>query len=353
MSNYEDGDRVEMTESTPAQVDKQKMSQGLNKTNLRKYICPKATDTELYMFAVFCHQHQLNPYLRQAHLIKPGDRANAYFVVAKDEILKRAKQDPKWKGFKAGIIAENKESGDIRYGEGAFFNKEKEVLMGGWAEVFIEGEHPVRSEVNFAEYVKEYWKDGKLVDSIWQQKPGTMIRKVALSSALRESFPNYLADLYDASEMGVDEEQLPKGEIKAPPDNGGEPEKASSEPKPEPEEVTSEPESQPEEAAPKETEIIGAGIVMKLSTSPGVKAARIAAESKHIYITVKKETGASTEEEVRELIGNMVNLENLESLKDALATDAQRQEIHNQYFAIYGIRLLNIDPEGKGTPEGE
>ena len=45
-------------------------------------------------------------------------------------------------------------------------------------------------------------------NSMWSGKPATMIRKVALSQALREAFPDSYSGLYTAEETQIDEEKL-------------------------------------------------------------------------------------------------------------------------------------------------
>ena len=62
--------------------------------------------------------------------------------------------------------------------------------------------HPIEATVSLDEYIG-LTKDGK-VNAQWSRKPGTMIRKVALTQALREAFPEDLGGMYEASEVGVD-----------------------------------------------------------------------------------------------------------------------------------------------------
>ena len=54
--------------------------------------------------------------------------------------------------------------------------------------------------VQFDEYVQ--MKNGEPTSN-WKAKPGTMIRKVALTQALREAFPEDLGSMYAPEEMGV------------------------------------------------------------------------------------------------------------------------------------------------------
>jgi hypothetical protein len=75
-----------------------------------------------------------------------------------------------------------------------------EALLGGWARVFIKGiKEPFYSAVSFNEYVGRD-KDGN-INKQWNSKPCTMIRKVALSQALREAFPDQNSGLYSPEEI--------------------------------------------------------------------------------------------------------------------------------------------------------
>ena len=82
--------------------------------------------------------------------------------------------------------------------------KKEEKLVGGWAEIYVDGfEKPVRVAVSFEEYAGRK-KDGSL-NSQWASKPATMIRKVAKVQALREAFPEDFEGMYTAEESGVSE----------------------------------------------------------------------------------------------------------------------------------------------------
>lgn len=149
------------------------------------------TDQEVVMFLSLCKFQHLNPFLREAYLIKYGS-SPATVVVGKDVLLKRAMRSEKFEGLQAGVIVVGAD-GEITEREGTFALKGEE-LVGGWAKVFIKGyTNPVYSSVSMQEY-----STGK---SNWLTKPATMIRKVALAQALREAFPEEMSALYDASEM--------------------------------------------------------------------------------------------------------------------------------------------------------
>lgn len=154
----------------------------------------KVTDQELEMFLRLCQYQQLNPFLKEAYLIKFGNDAN--IIVGKDVFTKRAKNNPAFKGFKAGIIIENGK-GDIEFRSGTFYSKSKEKLLGGFCNVYIDGwDMPLEHTVAFEEFNKG--------TATWKNMPAVMIRKVALVQALREAFPEDFQGMYDTSEMGTD-----------------------------------------------------------------------------------------------------------------------------------------------------
>ena len=149
------------------------------------------TDQEVVMFLSLCKFQHLNPFLREAYLIKYGT-SPATVVVGKDVLLKRAMRSDKYEGSQAGVIVLAAD-GELVEREGTFVLP-TENLVGGWAKVYLNNyKNPVYASVSMAEY-----STGK---SNWATKPATMIRKVALAQALREAFPEEMSQLYDQAEM--------------------------------------------------------------------------------------------------------------------------------------------------------
>ena len=153
------------------------------------------TNQEVVMFLNLCKAQRLNPFLREAYLIKFGS-SPATIVTGKEVFTKRARRNKDFAGYEAGIIVQG-ESGELEYRSGTL-HLENEHIVGGWAKVHIRGyECPVESSVSFDEYCLK--KDGHPASN-WASKPGTMIRKVALVQALREAFPEDLQGMYSAEE---------------------------------------------------------------------------------------------------------------------------------------------------------
>ena len=162
------------------------------------------TDSEVLMFIELCKAQHLNPFIREAYLIKFGN-SPANIVVGKDVFVKRAYRNPNFKGMKAGIVILTKD-GNMQYREGSL-KAPGEALIGGWCEVYVKDmEYPIRSEVSMEEYSKG--------QSTWKQMPAVMIRKCAMVTALREAFPEDLQGMYDAAEMQNVPDTLPEKEVK-------------------------------------------------------------------------------------------------------------------------------------------
>lgn len=159
----------------------------------------KITMQEFKLFTELCKCRKLNPFLREAYLIKYKNGQPASLVVGKDAILKRGVLNPNYNGMKSGIIIQ-KEDGTIEERKGLFYLPGKETIVGGWAEVYRKDwEHSTYCSVSFEE-VAQRKSDGSL-NSNWSTKKATMVEKVAKVRALRETFVEDLAGMYEAEEM--------------------------------------------------------------------------------------------------------------------------------------------------------
>lgn len=152
----------------------------------------EVTDQELVMFINLCKYQQLNPFLNEAYLVK-FKGSPAQIVTSKEAYMKRAFADPRFEGFKAGIIVQRgKETMEL---EGSF-SLPGDVLLGGWSEVYVKGKkHPYVTKIGMDEFSKG--------QSTWKSMPKTMIRKTALVQALREAFPDNLGAMYTEEEQGA------------------------------------------------------------------------------------------------------------------------------------------------------
>ena len=166
------------------------------------------TMPEFKLFTELCKVRKLNPFLREAYLIKYSNNQPASIVVGKDAILKRAVLNQKYNGMKSGIIVVN-DKGEVTERKGTF-RLDNETLVGGWAEVFRKDwEHSIYCSVSINEAIQK--KGNGEPNSNWSKQPATMIEKVAKVRALREAFVEDLGGMYEAEEMNV---ELPNDEIK-------------------------------------------------------------------------------------------------------------------------------------------
>lgn len=170
----------------------------------------QVTDQEVMMFISLCKFQRLNPFLREAYLIKFNNNP-ATIVTGKEAFMKRAMRNPAYAGFEAGVV--------VMLPDGLMDNRvgsivlEGETLVGGWAKVHVKGwEVPMMVTVSFDEYVGR--KSNGEVNQQWSTKPASMIRKVAVVQALREAFPEDLGGMYTAEERAV--EDLPEDIITTP-----------------------------------------------------------------------------------------------------------------------------------------
>lgn len=88
------------------------------------------------MFMMLCKHRGLNPFLREAYLIKYSSGEPASIVTGKDTFTSRAASIPSCAGYNAGIIVRRKEGGRklIEKHIGACLQSDEE-LIGGWARI--------------------------------------------------------------------------------------------------------------------------------------------------------------------------------------------------------------------------
>jgi len=184
-----------MSEEKETGIIKYETSQGeikLSPAIVQKYLVHgdgELTSQEIIMFLALCKYQRLNPFLREAYLIKYGN-ASATMVVGKEAFLKKARHAKDYAGHKAWTEGEIPE-------------------MVGKAEVYVTGfQVPISVQVDYNEYVGKK-KDGT-INRMWSEKPKTMLRKVALVQALREAFPEELGGMYSEEEMPIEMDTLPR-----------------------------------------------------------------------------------------------------------------------------------------------
>lgn len=160
-------------------------------------------DKEISKIIALCKARNLNPYTGDVVVTPYTDKngkTTCSMIVTKDFFTRRADANPHYKGKEAGVCILSADGRPVKREGSSVYKELGEKLIGGWCKVFVEGREPEYAEVSLSEYDTQ--------KSIWKAKPATMIRKVAVSQALREAFPNDFNGLYEPEEMGVSEEEI-------------------------------------------------------------------------------------------------------------------------------------------------
>lgn len=160
--------------------------------DVRQTFCPNATDKEIQLFMALCANQRLNPYTKEAYLVKYGN-APAQMITARAAFQKRADANPDFEGTEIGTVV-MLQNGTIEHLQGeAYYPMAGQQLIGGWARVYRRGRKPYYTEVPLHEY-----STGK---SNWAKMPSMMIVKVAEVHALRGAFPSDFQGMYSEEEM--------------------------------------------------------------------------------------------------------------------------------------------------------
>lgn len=170
--------------------------------NLLNQDTKNLTDAEVFKFIQLCRFRKLNPFLNEAYLVKFGSE-KAQMIVGFEAMRRNALGNPNYKRHEAGVIVlrDNKIIEEI-----GSFKLPKDTLVGGWAKVYLTNlEEPIIVKVSFDEYNKG--------QSTWKKMPCVMIRKVALSQAFREAFPNDCGAMYAEEEIPPSKEESIKSTI--------------------------------------------------------------------------------------------------------------------------------------------
>lgn len=166
----------------------------ISQQDVYQYICDKATPQEVVFFMELCRSQRLNPFKREAFLVKYGSNP-ASMITAEVVFERRANAHPSYKGMEHGIVYLDR-NGNVCKREGtATYKAAGEVLIGGWARVHRSDRSDSYAEVSMDEYGKN--------QSVWKTMPGVMISKCAKAVALRLAFPSDFQGMYISEEMGV------------------------------------------------------------------------------------------------------------------------------------------------------
>ena len=155
------------------------------------------TDQELMYFMAICKSRGLNPFKKDAYLIKYGNDPAA-IVTSIDYFRSRARAQKDCVGWKKGVIVKTKD-GALRDSAGLI--QEGETLLGGFFEATPSGwKDPFRLEVNLKGYIKKT-SEGKVTRFWSEDNQPSQIAKVAESQGLRTLWPDEFQGVYEETEI--------------------------------------------------------------------------------------------------------------------------------------------------------
>ena len=157
-------------------------------TNDNKYI----TDGEIELFINLCKYQGLNPFIKEAFLVKYDSSKPAQQVTSLGAFMRIADEQPKYEGIEDGIIVQTADKKIVdRTGCILYPN---ETLLGGWARVYrSDRKTPSVARLSLKEYSKG--------QSTWNQMPATMVNKCSKVASLRKAFPSAYQGLYEEDEL--------------------------------------------------------------------------------------------------------------------------------------------------------
>lgn len=178
----------------------------LDKPTVQKYLTNNVeiTDSEFNNFFQLCKANKVNPFLKEAYIVKYGSDP-ATIVIDYKVLQMSAELNPAFVGMKTGVIVMDKD-GNAKEREGGFVLP-NETLVAGWCEVSRnDRQTPTKCYAMLNEF-RQVKKDGT-PNKNWAGKPTFMIIKVAKAQALREAFPNMFGtNLYTEDEVATFDEK--------------------------------------------------------------------------------------------------------------------------------------------------
>ncbi len=166
------------------------------------------TSQELMFFMGLCKSRGLNPFKKDAYLIKYSQDPAA-IVTSIDFYRSRARAQKDCKGWRKGIIVMAKPEG-VKEREGTLL-LEGETLLGGWFEAKPDGwDFPLHHTVNLRGYIKKR-SDGSITRFWEADNQPSQIMKVAEAQGLRMAWPDEFQQLYSDEEILADKQDPDSG----------------------------------------------------------------------------------------------------------------------------------------------
>lgn len=164
-------------------------------SEIRKLFAPKLNDMEFQFFVGLGKATKLNPFTRELWSIKYQDNMPAQVFIGRDGYRKAAQAHPDYDYHQADAVYEGDKfqvtNGEIQH---SYQLKDRGKLVGAYCLVKRKSaSKPIYVFVDFYEYDKK--------QSVWKEKPATMIKKVAEAQALRATFQDILGGTYTEEEF--------------------------------------------------------------------------------------------------------------------------------------------------------
>ena len=161
---------------------------------VRELICPMADPQEVQLFIAHCAAHRLDPFTKEAYLIKYDASKPASIVTNYNVFNARAQEHADYLGIEDGVVVLTKDGEVVhRKGSAVYARQLGEQLLGGWATVRRDGKDDTYVELALDDY-----STGR---SKWRTSPGLMINKCAKSAAWRTAYPREFDGMYSREEM--------------------------------------------------------------------------------------------------------------------------------------------------------
>lgn len=176
-----------------------------NIEQIKHIFAPKLNPMEFTIFVEMGKATRLNPFLKEIWAIKYDERNPAQIFIGRDGYRKSAQRHPLYDFHNVDAVYSNDEfnvsNGTVHH---KYCLKERGSLVGAYCIVHQKkSSHPTYVFVELQEYNKG--------QSVWRDKPATMIKKVAEAQALKMAFQELFAGSYhEYEEFEIDNNNVKK-----------------------------------------------------------------------------------------------------------------------------------------------
>lgn len=170
---------------------------------IRKLFAPNLTNDEFAFFWGLGKSLEANPFTREIWAVKYDKNKPAQIFLGRDFYRKKAQEQPDYDGHIVDAVYEKDEfrveSGTPKH---SYNLTSRGKLLGAYCVVY-------KKDISNAFYVYAELGEYHKGQSTWNEKPATMIKKVAEAQALRGAYQGIFRGTYDESEQWQEEVQQP------------------------------------------------------------------------------------------------------------------------------------------------